>query len=277
MLPRQLIEIAGLVSLQSAPLLRCGAKVCSEALSEYWIASRCRLDEWSRLLKTLGHSQTTPPGNEGGDLLVRLVEEITLAGMLTRTIAAICCAYDHQQGKEDAGPIGLNALETHTDTASRLRAITFAWWPADSARSRHARSLSKQADHWTDMLLAYVSLAAPIDHLSIDVARLREFAYDSQVHGQDASQAARQLLHYAMRTGFAEANQPALNPELNRRIAGAAVALFGDAGFDGHGLSKPVWMLRAERAAEDTTTLIERLFDEEETPAAIRLPARWRI
>lgn len=275
--PRQLVEIAGLLSLRSGPLLRSGASLCSDALSEYWIASRCRLDEWGRRISTLGHSRPTPASDEANDLLVQLIEEVTLAEMLTRIVAAIGCANDQRHANEEAGPIGMNAFVAHRETVIRLKSLTFSWWPADSPRTRHARALSKQTDSWSDMLLAYVSVAADVDHLAIDPSRLREYAYDSQVHGAESSHAASQLLAHSLQTSFAAATQLPLNADLNRRIAGAAIALFGEQGFDGHGLMRPPWMLRAERTADDTEALVERLFDDQDEPGGIRLPARWRI
>lgn len=274
--PRQLIETAGLLSLQSAELLRGGAALCSDALSEYWIASRCRIDCWGRSLRSLGHSTSAPPTEEAGDLLMQLSEEIALAEPLTRVVTAIGCVYDRRLSSEEAGPIGLNMLEAHREAAARLKALRYAWWPKDAPRSRLAQSLVSQAEHWTDALLAYVSIAGPVDNVAIDPTRLLEYAYDSQSHGFQASRASTQLLALALRASFAGAQQPALNPDLNRRIAGAAVALFGSEGFDSLGLTKPAWMLRVERHTDDTAALVDRLFSDEE-PGAIRLPARWRI
>lgn len=274
---RQLFEVAGLIGLRSAPLLHVATPICSEALSEYWIASRCRLDHWGRQLRTLGHSHSAPPSGEGNDLLLRLAEELTLSEGLTRVVAAVCRAYDTLVTDEEAAPIGFNTLETHRQTTSRLRALLFAWWPNDSAKARHARSLVKQTEHWTDVLLAYVSLASDVESLAFDASRVREFAYDSQLHGADASQSASQLLVHSLRSSFSAATQEPLNADLNRRIAGSALALFGEGGFDSHGLIRPAWMLRAERTADDTATLVERLFADEKTPPVSRLPARWRI
>lgn len=274
---RQLVEIAGLLALRSAPLLKSGADLCSDALSEYWIASRCRLDRWGRSLRVLGHSHSAPPPDEAADQLIRLVEEITLSELLSRVVAGVCLADDGRNGAEEMAPVGLNALNGHREAASRLKALVFAWWPADSPRSRHARSLTKQAERWTDVLLAYVSTAANVDRIAFDTGRLREFAYDSQNRGAASSQAAAQLLAFGLRASFSMANRPPLNDELNRRIAGSALALFGDAGFDGHGLARPAWMLRAERTADDTAALVARLFDDNDPPPGLRLPARWRI
>lgn len=274
---RQLVEVAGLLSLRCGPLLKSGATLCSDTLSEYWIASRCRLDCWGRTLRLLGHSRSAPPPDEAGDLLIRLVEEITLSESLTRIVAAICSADDQRRSGEEAGPIGQNALDGHREAASRLRALVFAWWPAESPRSRHSRSLTKQTERWTDVLLAYVAASADVEQYAFDPSRLREYLYDVQTHGAESSQAASQLLAFGLRESFSTARQAPLNEDLNRRIAGSALALFGPAGFDGHGLVRPAWMLRAERTADDTVALLSRLFDDDDTPHGMRLPQRWRI
>lgn len=277
MYARQLIEVAGLIGLRCSPLLNAPLPICSDALSEYWIASRCRLDHWGRTLRALGHSHSAPPPQDDGDLLLRLSEEITLAEGLARVVAGVCHAYDTRRQGEEAGAIGRSVLDAHRQAISRLRALQFAWWSNGSGKSRHARSLSKQTEHWTDVLLAYVAMAADVECFAFDPSRVREFAYDCQLHGTDASLAASQLLVHSLRTSFSAANQAPLNADLNRRIAGAALALFGSGGFDGHGLVRPAWMLRAERTADDTATLVERLFAEDEAAPATRLPQRWRI
>lgn len=273
---RQLVEVAGLVGLRSGPLVRSGATLCSDALAEYWIATRCRLDQWGRSLRTLGHSGSAPPPQEAGDLLVRLVEEITLSEVLTRIVAAVSLAADSHRGATDAGPIGVNALDGHREASSRLRALVFAWWAADSPRARHARSLARQSENWTDLLLAYVPAGPGIERLAFDPTRLREFAYDSQTHGAASSEAAAPLLAFGIRAAFASARQAPLAEELNRRVAGASLALFGGAGFDGHGLTRSAWMLRAERTAEDTVALIDRLLENDTAWREPRLPQRWR-
>lgn len=208
---------------------------------------------------------------------MRLSEELTLADALGRVVAAVCLANDTLHRSEEAGPVGLNAIEAHRQASSRLRALQFAWWSNGSPKARHVRSLSKQAEHWTDAFLAYVSLVTEVESLAYDPSRVREFAFDSQTHGAESSLAASQLLLHSLRVSFAAATQQPLNPDLNRRVAGAALALFGPGGFDGHGLMRPAWMLRAERTADDTATLVERLFADENTPPGSRLPARWRI
>jgi hypothetical protein len=98
-----------------------------------------------------------------------------------------------------------------------------------------------------------------------------------QTHGADSSQAANQLLSLGLRESFTTARQPPLNDDLNRRIGGAAMALFGAAGFDGHGLPRSAWMLRAERTADDAAALVSRLFEDDSIPKGMRLPQRWRI
>ena len=264
------------MSLRAPLLIKQGGPLSSEALAEYWIASRCRFDQWGRELRVLGQSQTAPP-TDASDLLSRLAEEMTLSEPLTRIVAAVCVVHDARCSAEEAAPIGVNLLQAHRDVISRLRALTFAWWPSSAPRALHARSMARQADQWADVLLAYLTPLGDVERFAIDASRLREFAYDSQVHGAASSETADALLGHALRMAFAAATRPTVCGDLNRRIAGATLGLFGPEAFDGHGLARPLWMLRAERTADDTAALIDRLFVDGSDEGALRLPARWRI
>ncbi|MGL4512232.1 MAG: hypothetical protein ACRCT8_04020 [Lacipirellulaceae bacterium] len=275
---RELVELAGLMCLRSKPLLDQHPALCDEALSEYWIASRCRLDNWGRALRGLGQSATVAPQHSpsaGHDGLVAIAEEIVLAEVLTRAVAAIALAHDTRHGRTEAAPIGRNALDSQLEARSRLRALCFARWPAESAKARHVRSLGKQADRWTDVLLAYIHRVADVAHLAVDRSRLLEFAYDSQAHGHSSSEAAGQLLGYSLRTSFSAATARVTSPDLNRRVAGAALGLFGPDAFDGLGVIRSPWMMRAERSADTAITLLEGLFDVG-ADRGLRAPERWK-
>jgi hypothetical protein len=276
--PRELVELAGLVCLRSTTLIDERPALCDDALSEYWIASRCRLDQWGRALRSFGQAPTLArpqPDRGGADPLVALAEEVVLSEVLTRAIAAVAVAHDVRHGRSEAAPIGRNALDAHLEARSRMRALCFAWWPSESPKARHVRSLGKQADRWTDVLLAYVHRTADVAHLAIDRSRLLEFSYDSQVHGHASSEAAGQLLGFSLRTSFSAATARPVSSDLNRRIAGAALGLFGPDAFDGLGVMRSPWMMRAERSADTAITLLEGLFGDP-NDRGLHVPERWK-
>ncbi|MEO1497452.1 MAG: hypothetical protein AAFV43_09910 [Planctomycetota bacterium] len=273
---RSLIDVASLVSLHSVSLVRQRAPLPDDALSEYWIASRCRLDAWGRSLRMLGHSETLVQSQSGPTLLA-LSEEIVLSEVLARVVAGVTHVCDAAVRADEAGPIGRNALIGCQDAHRRVRALTTAWWPSDSPKRRLFRSLEARAATWSDVLLAYVARSGDVDHLAIDKARLREYAYDSHAHHGASSEAAAELLRFSLNAAFSAATQPPACPELNARLAGSALGLFPPALFDSHGLARKPWMIRAERSAEEASTMIEKLLAGGTSTGPLPRPERWRL
>lgn len=274
---RELVEAAALLCLRSRTLIDQSTPLDQDALSEYWIASRCRLDHWGRLLRSLGNSHSAPASEEDGDLLARLSDEVSVSEVLSRAVAAICLAHDKQHGLDEAAPITRNALDAHRESRERLRKLRHAWWPSDSPKTGLARSLERQSARWTDVLLAYLGHAPEVEPLAFDSTRLREFAYDSHTHGQASSEGALQLLLFSLRSSFSAATSMPVCGDLNRRIAGAAIGLFGPDAFDSLGMMRPTWMLRAERTTEETIALVDHLFTDDAPDRGFEVPHRWWI
>lgn len=272
---RSLVEIASLASLHSVSLVSQRAPLADDALSEYWIASRCRLDAWGRALRLLGNSRSAGVAVDGPGLLA-LAQEIVLSEVLARVVAGVTHVNDQLTGSDEAGPIGRNALVGCQDAHRRVRALTAIWWGADSPKRRLFRSLEARAASWTDVLLAYVARSGDVEHLAIDRARLREFAYDSHAHSGVSSEATTELLRFALNAAFAAATEPPACPELNRRVAGSVLGLFPLSLFDSVGLIRRPWMIRAERSAEEASAMIEALVTGGTANPRLPTAERWR-
>lgn len=271
---RELVEIAALLAV--APRPDSGVSLCEDALAEYWIASRCRIDHWSRSLRRLGHSQTAAP-EAPCDLLERLAEEITLSSVLCRVVAAIAHGLEHGHpttGRNSAS-VAASALANQQEAAARLRGLVGAWWPNDGERAQRLAGQRKLSARWSDHLVAY---AAPI-------ASARRFAFDSAVvedaaadipTGAAARAATQRLLRLGVRTAFSGCRKEPLRPELNARVGGAALGLIGPGAFDGHGLLRSPWMSRVERVADDAAAMVEQLFLDA-PPRRDLAASRWRV
>lgn len=272
---RQLVEIAALLAV--APRQRDAATLCEEALAECWIASRCRVDHWSRALRRLGHSQTAP-ADAPADLLERLSEEITLSGVLTRVVAALTHGLEQRahQGVHGTASVAANSLASHQEASSRLQGLVAAWWPRDGQRAKRFVRVRKLAARWSDHLVAY---AAPIEsarRFAIDSAVVEEVAADIPT-GAAARGAAQRLLRLGVRTATIGCRCEPLRPELNARIAGAALGLIGPGAFDGHGLLRSPWMSRVERVADDAAAMVEQLFLDAPPRRGDLAAGRWRV
>lgn len=284
---RELIEVSATLCLAARGLLEDSPRIGDHALAEYWAASRCRLDEWGRGLSRLAnHSRGAADATAD---LETLAEEMLLSQVLTRSVAALCVAHDRRRERDDAGPIARNSLAGHDEALSRLRALVGAWWRPHSPRAQRVRLLRNRSERWTDLLLAYVlplcgspggrSPAGHAVEFTFDPTRAQAFAFDAPVH--DAAPIAATMLIASVREAFAPADRSTtdrapLCGQFNRRIAGAALGLFGPEAFDGHGLLRSAWIARLERVADDTAGLVENLF-QDSPPAPFRAPERWRI
>lgn len=283
---RELIEVAATLCLDARRLLDETPPLGESALGEYWVASRCRLDNWSRLLGALAH-----PSRASGSQAVPLAaiaQDVLLSQVHTRCLTAIAVAHDRRHGVDRAGPIGRNALSGHDEAVSRLRAIVAASSGPRSHAAAAYRLLANRAERWTDLLLGYVlplcdppGARSPAGHaveFAFDAARAQEFSYDAQQQlGPDDrwAAAATQLVQHAIRRSLAHTTAPSPTAALNRRIAGASIALFGRGAFDDCGLLRSAWIDRLEKAADDTVGMLEQLFNEQQPPTR-RAALRWQ-
>lgn len=274
---RQLIESAGVLAAHAGPLLRVGTPVGPDALAEYWIASRCRVDQWGRALRRLGHSHSAPPADDAAGLLERLVEEITLSDSLTRVVGAIGRVADATSGVEDCTPIVDSTLGSHREALVRLRQLTTAWWAPDSVRTLWANQLTDRVAHWTDHLLGHIGAAPEIKALAHDARRHQVAASDARRRPAKSERVVALLLSTSLRQSFVKSVGMPLCTELNQRIAASSLGLLGSEAFDGFGIVRSAWMLRAERTADDAAALIDSLFCYLDPTAGTPTSDRWRL
>lgn len=282
------VEVAGLLCLGADRLLEDCPQISMQAITEYWSASRCRFDAWGRELRSLeqvSRRDLTP-------LIQPIAEEVFVGQVLTRTMAALATAHDRRYDCKKAGPIARNVVAAHAEGVARVRMLM---------RSRGQNTLDElhpvgnSVRRWTDLLLGYVaplcsgpSVCSPAGHaieFAFDPVRVQEFAYDSRLHTAPQVNTTPLLLA-SIRAAFGKDESNVPNPQLNRRIAGAALGLFGPEAFDSFGLLRSTLHARVERVSQDTLGLVEQLFQEPSKPKPstplpapppiISLPIRWR-
>ncbi|MEN1679109.1 MAG: hypothetical protein AAGJ46_05920 [Planctomycetota bacterium] len=285
---RELIEVAATLCLDAGRLIDESPKLCQATLAEYWAASRCRLDDWGRQLSALAnHGRSTQLADVDANALST---DLLLTQVHTRCVAAIAVAHDRRIGEDDAGPIARNTLAGHDEAIGRLEAIYKARQRPRSPAATSFRLLARRAERWTDLLLGYVlplcgspGATSPAGHaieFTFDPARAQEFAYDAHCQTGEGGRwtpAVSRVLHAAIHQAFTPTTggEPVAAPagDLNRRVAGASLGLFGPEAFDAHGLLRTAWLHRLEQTADDTVGMVEDLFAEEQR--SFRPPARW--
>ncbi|MEQ8849222.1 hypothetical protein [Botrimarina sp.] len=253
---RCLVEIAAVLGFTAGPPLRRGDPLASDALAEYWIASRCRFDTWGRGLRRLGHSHSAPPSEEPSDLLTRLVEEILLSEVLARVVTGVAVLSDRALGREDASIIAASTLDGCLEAKRRLRSLLSAWWPPDAPRTRHAETLRRLSSRWSDVLLARLGSGSEFARLATDRRRFTQSRRDTLEEDPAAARVAERLTLVAIREAMRGAGSPPVSAAQNERVGSAALGLLAAGSFDSFGLPRPAWMLRAERVVDETVGLI---------------------
>ncbi|QDU87143.1 hypothetical protein Pla175_04990 [Pirellulimonas nuda] len=253
---QELVEIAALLASGSGSLLSRTTPLCEASLTEYWAASRCRLDRWDAGLRSAGDRPLRRLG--------AIAEEIALSGVLARTIAAIATGYDIRRGVGEADPIGRNVLAGHLDAASRCAAAVFQWCGDDREQSEAIGGVFIKSARWSDMLVGYVAAAMHGEARVLAVAhhpdRARDFAEDAPQ--LECAEGVR-LLTASVRMAFLPALHPAESGDLNHRIAGSALGLFGAEAFDDFGLLRSTWLERMDGVVDDAQMQLEKLTDED--------------
>lgn len=291
----ELVELAAIAAIQAGTIITAGRRMPFAALADYWSASKCRLDRWSRALKQLstsGFAELVAPGPFGTrrqwfdeprgrtdpkgphqappDETIpnakTIIEEILLSEILTRVWSAVLSGHDSHWGTSDAEPIGRSVLVGHQEARHRALTLLVQGPGINSHEALELNRLRRRAERWTDLLLGQVLLVADSSPLAFDVELAQEFA--DELRGQPAWQpggGAWPLALSSLRASFRPTPHSA-SPyaDLNAQIASAVVAALPPEAFDSAGIPLPAWICSAcgwsNEAAGDRRGSIKELF-----------------
>jgi hypothetical protein len=267
----QLIEIAAIVAGQTPVMLRSAMRVSDASLEQYWVAAKCRLDRWGRMLKQYSDRMQEPaaPRSLLWNSARPLLEEILASEILTRVWTALGCAMDERRHSRDIGPIARSIYLGHLEARNRVLNMMLRGQGFGVEAAVTLNRLRHRLERWTDMLLGYIQTATDATEFAFDAERVREFAADIEHEQQyPGGQVAWQVVLASLRAAFRRslACDP-LNDDLHERIAAAILACFDPEVFDSTGALKSLWLVRLSNVAQDTQGMIASLLAEEGPPA----------
>jgi hypothetical protein len=281
----ELIELAAIAAVQASSIITSRRRLPFAALAEYWSASKCRLDRWSRSLKQLsssGFTEMVAPGRFGtrrqwldeprrrpdaerldaehshqttpeAQILEStapepkvIVEEILQSEVLTRVWAAVLSGYDSHWGTSDAEPIGRSVLMGHLEARHRALTLLMQGPGINSHDALELNRLRRRAERWADLLLGHVLLVADSSELAFDADLAREFA--DELRAEPAWQpggGAWSLALSSLKASFPRPKIASRQAELNARIGAAVLACFPQEVFDSAGVPLPGWVSSA--------------------------------
>jgi hypothetical protein len=276
---RDLIEVAGLVALHGPQLVGLCHTSNSLRLEQYWSASKCRFESWSRVLKRHGSSASGQSAEEF-DKWIELrstLDEIFTSEILTRLWTAVVVASDRLRGADTAEALARNVLATHVE--ARHRALTLLLDPRGFQWEALAvNRLRRRAERWTDLLLGGLEHVCDIKEFAIEAERATDFAIDlAQRRNDPGGRHAWNLTLVSLRNSFRGGLSPiAANPAANARIAAGILECFPEELFDSSGVFRSLWMVRLAANASDAQGLISDLLGSTPPTAAPVPRTAWK-
>jgi len=283
---RELVELAAIVSAHGPVLVRGMEPLSVTGVEQYWTASKCRMDRWSRSLKgfTVAVETADAQWRQARWPRVRgVLEEILTGEILTRVWAAVLCAYDRARGTELAEPIARSVLIGHLEARHRVLTLLVQGPGIDAEEAVKLNYLRRRSERWTDLLVGYLSPLLDTGEFAIDSRRARDFAQDLKYQCNfPGGRHAWPLVLSSLRSAFQQGLGPlSPNADLNARIASSILSCFPPELFDSTGIFRSLWLLRLANVTNDAQGMIRDLLALEgpatdDTAAAAHLLERMR-
>lgn len=260
---RELVELAALAAVHAPAFVRGSQRPPQSACEEYWAASRCRLDRWTRILRRLADASTevVRPTTLTWQRIAPALEEMLVSELLTRIWTAAAVAHDRNRDEAELEPIARNIWLGHQEVRRRLLALIADARGLEPDEIEHLEHLRRRMERWCDLLLAHLARDVDITEFAFDPARAVEFADDLDY--QAAASERRftcQLICSSLRAAFTPIlAEHSPNADLNRRLAAAIVACYGDEFLAAVGFGRPLWLARMSTTADDAQHLIDEL------------------
>lgn len=281
---RELLDLASILSAHAPVLIRYAVPLPDRGMERYWTAAKCRMDRWGRNLKQAiqrGVDEGPEWYGRQGPALSSLIEEIFTGDVLTRVWTALVCAHERRLGSERAEPLARSVFIGQLE--ARNRAMTFLLHqPIDTQEASRLNSLRHRAEHWSDLLVGYLTRTYDISEFAVEPSRAREFARD--LNDQDSLPNGSQawpMIQASLQAAFAQnMTNRSPNTDLNAEIAGGILGCFPPELFNSIGNFRSLWSMRISSATNDAQGMIDQLLamDGPVTvpPPKTELPARRR-
>lgn len=265
---REHVQLAAYLAVHAPAYLRGKVTHSPTALEHYWISSKCRLDRWGIRLKT--HAQLLESGSpidfpRFWNAARPVIEEILVSDILTRVWISVCVAHDRIQRESIAEPVARSVFLGHMEARNRALNLLLHGRGLEATMMVPLNRLRRRTERWTDMLLGYIAADTDVNSFGYDQNRVREFGNDirSERGATNKNASWTMLLETALEAFGGQLMTEPANADLNRDIANAVMASFGDDLFSQNTLINPMWESRIIHLADDAQQLVEQLLSPE--------------
>ncbi len=260
----ELLELAAIVSAQGPVLVEGPGTLSAAGLEQYWTASQCRFDRWSRWFKQWGTEANDRDGDRqhhGWPTFRATLEEVLTGEVLTRVFGAVVTAYDAHRKSDQAEPIARSVMVGQLEARNRVLRYLVSGPGIDAEEAFKLNRLRRRSERWIDMLVGYLSDLVDVRQFAIDPHRAADFAEDLSCRRQlPGGRHAWPLLQASLRATFAGGlSVPSPNRDLNRQIATGVLSCFRSELFESTGTLRSLWMTRLCNGADDVRGMLDNL------------------
>lgn len=233
---RDLVQFACQLSLEGHRLVDLCSPFARSGIEQYWAASKCRLDRWSRELKQAQNRQQPFWPVHDCESFRRTAVEILTGEILTRLWTAISSAHDRYISASEAEPIARSVLIAHLDARRRVLGLLAHHPNVLDPEVAALNGVRRQSERAADLLVAHLGCHYDVWQTAFHPESARRLA--STVSGP-ASQYDRSRWRLLIQTlAFdwpAAADDAGPNADLNQAIAGGILNCFAPGLFNGSG------------------------------------------
>ena len=270
---RELAQLAAVAAVQAPAFARLGAIVPQAAIEQYWVASKCRIDRWLRLLRRMADAaeQWPKPAALAGPRVLPALEEILVSELLTRIWTAAAVAHDENRSDENLAPIARNIWRSHLDARRRLLQFMADGRAIEPEQAEPLDRLRRRIERWNDMLLAHLSPLIDTSEFAFDAPRARDFADDLAPHATaDERQLACQIVQASLAASLGDSlHDRSPNADLNRKIGTAILACLPADLLTAGEIASSLWLERMSRTATGALEMIDELVRLEAASSAV--------
>ena len=262
----QLAELGSWVAANAGALVYGETDQPMLAATNYWTASRVRLNRWGTALKMFEEDFQQPSaGHDPWPALSIVVQEILVSEMLTRVWAAVVSTHDWYRQSDEMHGLAHSVHLGHIEAKNRAFRVMLKGKQLNEETFDQMNALRRRLERWTDLFLGQLPSASVSAKFAFDRNRVVDFN-EEQVGTVGPEQTIRQkVLTASFTTDLLRDNiEFAANPDLNRKIAAGILSCFPSDRFDSFGLPKSVRSIWVEKSQFDTQMLVDRLVDFEE-------------
>lgn len=264
---RDLVEFAALLASNGSAVIEYAGRLSDSGLEQYWTATKCRHERWSRDLKEFSQLVQYAPVSEAGRHwrgIRPVLEEILTCEVLARVWAAVCCGYEQRRGAEHGGPVVRNVLTTHCEARNRALNLMVYGHGLKVEEAVDLNRMRRRNERWTDLLLGKLLPVCDVREFAFCASRADSFAEDAR--DSIDPELAWSLLLASMRMAYQRSFTTTCNGDLNSQIAASILACLPSELFDSTGTLKSLWLVRMQHAASDTQGMIDQLIALDESP-----------